>query len=89
MDLWFKAKTYGYGWYPANWKGWIVIAVYLIALASFIRYCFSFGEDFNVWLYLSGVVALTAILIFICYKKGESARWRWGKKNEDDSKNSS
>ena len=78
MEIWFKAKQYGYGWYPANWKGWLVIAVYLVALGSFIAYCFSFGESFNVWLYLAGVAVLTGTLIYVCRKKGEPAHWRWG-----------
>jgi len=78
MALWFKAKTYGYGWCPCNWKGWAVIAVYLIVLVAFIRYCFSFGENFDVRLYLAGVGALTGALVLVAYKKGEPAHWRWG-----------
>ena len=35
-QLWFKAKKYGYGWYPATWQGWLVILVYLTILGLLI-----------------------------------------------------
>jgi hypothetical protein len=79
MNYWFKGKRYGYGWYPATWQGWLVLAVYLIILGAFVAYNVSFGENFNVLLYLAGVFFITAALIYICYKKGEPTRWRWGK----------
>ena len=27
--IWFKRKTYGYGWTPATWQGWLIIAVWI------------------------------------------------------------
>ncbi len=79
MKYWFKAKTFGYGWYPSTWQGGIVVSVYLVVLGAFVWWFVRNAKTFNVWLYLGGVLALTSILIFICYKKGEPARWRWGK----------
>ncbi|MCX6717702.1 MAG: hypothetical protein NTU76_03445 [Candidatus Taylorbacteria bacterium] len=23
--LWFKRKTYGWGWVPSSWEGWFVV----------------------------------------------------------------
>ena len=34
-QLWFKAKTYGYGWYPVTWQGWLVILIYVLGVAGF------------------------------------------------------
>ena len=37
--IWFKAKEYGWGWYPFTWEGWTVTGVYvalILALASTI-----------------------------------------------------
>ncbi len=79
MKYWFKAKTFGYGWYPVSWQGWLVLAAYFIVLSVFVLYNVSFGENMDVWSYLAGVFIITAALIYICYKKGEPAHWRWGK----------
>ncbi len=26
---WFKAKNYGWGWYPATWQGWLILAGFI------------------------------------------------------------
>lgn len=82
--LWFKAKCYGYGWYPATWQGWLVLGVYLVVLIAaeivFIRN--TTAEHYSLWhiaMYLVFVALITGVLIWISYKKGEPAHWRWGK----------
>jgi hypothetical protein len=71
---WFAAKTYGWGWgFPMRWQGWVVMVGFVLAIAVgaplvkrgavfFVAYC----------------VALGAVLMAICYWKGEAPRWRWG-----------
>jgi hypothetical protein len=84
-QIWFRAKRYGYGWYPATWQGWAVIGAYvaLILLPVFYqRYVvptFMTKTQFSV-VFIPYVVVLVAILIGICHRKGEPARWRWGGK---------
>lgn len=80
---WFKAKKYGWGWYPATWQGWLILAVY-IALVAFNF----FRNDYNsqsvqttVLGFAPEFVVLTAILIGICYATGEKPGWHWGNKN--------
>ncbi len=81
--IWFVQKTYGWGWTPSTWEGWLTIALYLVALA-FI----SSRIDDSAILPVKDtliesvlpILFITAILIFICYKKGEKPQWRWGKK---------
>lgn len=77
--FWFKAKTYGYGWYPATWQGWLIILAYLAILGGLV---FLFETDIEKYLvfYLASVFILTGLLIYISHKKGEPAKWRWGKK---------
>jgi uncharacterized membrane protein YhaH (DUF805 family) len=71
--LWFKAKRYGWGWTPCSWQGW---AVLLIWVALFI---FSVIKIDHEWLKnVLAIIILTVVLIYICYKKGEKPRWRWG-----------
>ena len=76
---WFKAKTYGWGWRPATWQGWLIIAVYLI-LFGILMYIFETNIEKYLVFYLTSVFVLTGLLIYISYKKGEPAKWRWGKK---------
>ncbi len=78
--LWFKAKNYGYGWYPCSWQGWIIIAVYVLLLLFVFRIIDV--NSHSVSDTLIGIIipflVLTLLLIAICYKTGEKARWRWG-----------
>ncbi len=77
--LWFRAKLYGYGWTPASWQGWLVLAIYLggvIGLSVFMDSLLTF------WQVLAIVVSFivqTVLLLIICVLTGERARWRWGK----------
>jgi hypothetical protein len=74
---WFPAKTYGWGWgIPSTWQGWLVLAVYSagLLLSSLLLNPQIYPKSFSCF-----VVVLTALLLFICWKKGEPTRWRWGK----------
>ncbi len=77
--LWFKAKRYGWGWYPVTWQGWVVLVVYVgLALAFSLTVDETSSVREVVFTCLLPVTLLTATLIRICYKKGERPRWRWG-----------
>lgn len=79
--LWFKAKTYGYGWYPSSLAGWIVTIIYvLLVLFVFITVDIN-SQSVSDTLFdgFLPFVIITLLFILICIKKGEKARWRWGK----------
>ena len=79
--IWFKAKRYGYGWYPATWQGWTVIGVYLAVFAILAAVFETNVEKF--WLpYLIFIFILTSLLVYISYKTGEKPSWRWGNKDK-------
>lgn len=71
--LWFKAKTYGYGWTPVTWQGWLVVGIYLV-FVIWLSTIFAPGIE-----YFGLMLLATIVLIWISAKKGEKARWRWGK----------
>jgi uncharacterized membrane protein YhaH (DUF805 family) len=72
--IWFKRKTFGWGWYPSTWQGWTVLAVWV---ALFV---FSVLKMDHEWLKnILFIFIITAVLIWICYKKGEKPRWSWGR----------
>jgi len=70
---WFKRKTFGWGWVPATWQGWLVLVVWSL-LFTFTMVIFDHEWLKNLIISL----ILTGILIFICFKKGEKPKWRWG-----------
>ena len=72
--LWFKRKTFGWGWTPSTWEGWLVLAVWGVV------FYFSLQNLDHEWLKNMLVITLaTLILLVISYLKGESPRWQWGK----------
>jgi hypothetical protein len=81
--LWFKAKLYGWGWAPVKWQGWLVILAYVGLILTLV---ISGEKDIpgnpdsgsNFLVLALPIILLTALLIFICYKKGEKPRWQWG-----------
>jgi hypothetical protein len=81
--VWFKAKRYGYGWYPATWQGWLIILIYVgLIIADFRRIdaVQHSGSDTLInW--VPDSVLLTILLLVICVKTGEKAKWRWGGKD--------
>jgi hypothetical protein len=75
---WFPAKRYGWGWgLPSSWQGWLVIVGYLALLALG---CTLFPPASRTAAFVGYVAGLTALLIAICWLKGEPPRWRWGDK---------
>ncbi|MFA5127973.1 MAG: hypothetical protein WC457_03150 [Patescibacteria group bacterium] len=79
--LWFKAKKYGFGWYPATWQGWLVLLLYTAILVSLI-YIFESDIEKYLVIYILSVFVLSGLLIYICYKTGEKPGWRWGDKDK-------
>ncbi len=81
--LWFRAKRYGWGWTPVTWQGWAVMAAYMAVVLGWAGY--EVGGTGRrqpisaVWPGLVVILLLTALLIAICWIRGERPRWRWGK----------
>lgn len=80
--LWFKAKKYGWGWYPATWQGWAVLGMYIFAVSKHAFYVDTYTNSVSSILlsFLPDVYIMTVFLIIICYATGEKPRWRWGDK---------
>jgi hypothetical protein len=75
--IWFVNKTYGYGWTPATWEGWLVIFLWLILFIPL-----TLTMEHNWILGLIGIFFITSLLIYVSYKKGEKPRWQWGGKRD-------
>ncbi len=83
--LWFKRKKYGWGWIPVSWEGWMTLSFYLILVLSLLRSVdIAQGSTKDILInFLPRIIILTAILIVICYKKGETPKWTWGEEKTE------
>ena len=77
MSHWFPAKRHGWGWgLPSSWQGWVVFGAFIVLLAlGFVL----FPPKAQLGALLAYVAVLVALLIGICWLKGEPPRWHWGK----------
>lgn len=80
--LWFKAKNYGYGWYPATWQGWLILAVFIVLIiwdfTNLNTTQHSVSDLLINW--IPDIFFLTLLLTGVCWVTGEKPEWRWGKK---------
>ena len=73
---WFPAKTRGWGWGPpCRWQGWVVVAVYALAMAACAIGLLPHRGPMS---FLAASVALSALMVAVCWITGEPPRWRWG-----------
>ena len=82
--LWFKRKLYGWGWVPVRWQGWVVIILFVvITIWNFQRIdaVQHSGSD-TLINFIPQTFILVLILLAICWKKGESPKWMWGREKK-------
>ncbi len=83
--FWFKTKQYGWGWYPATWQGWAVLAMYIFTLFSIVTFVDNHAHSASDALmgFFPSAYILTVFLIIICYATGQKPRWQWGSEYYD------
>ena len=87
--IWFKAKRFGWGWYPCSWQGWAVLALYFYAVISnilFINHHLDLVID-STKQFVPQIYVLTIFLIIICYITGEKPTWNWSLRKKNELKN--
>lgn len=78
--LWFKAKTYGWGWTPCTWEGWLVTAIYIGLILLPTRNIKPDTTVANIMsAYFLPFALSTIVFIFVASMTGEKPRWQWGK----------
>lgn len=80
--LWFRAKTYGFGWVPVGWRGWSLTFLYAASIVALFRVVDFKSDKTGDTLVTVAIpfVFITVLFIVLCYQKGERPGWRWGKK---------
>lgn len=73
---WFPAKRYGWGWGPPRvWQGWVVLLVFFGLLVIGAATVLPAKGSLVFLVYMA---ILCAVLMAVCWIKGERPRWRWG-----------
>lgn len=79
---WFRAKKFGYGWgLPTSWQGYVVFVIFILAsilTVVVLEKNTHSGSDFLIGV-IPTVGLMIATLVAICYRYGETPKWRWGK----------
>lgn len=80
---WFKAKQYGWGWYPASWQGWTCMTAHIAVIVASIYLMHRYGEvsAYTVPFALLAAISSSLALVAVAWKKGETPHWNWGKKD--------
>ncbi|MFA6236978.1 MAG: VOC family protein [Bacteriovorax sp.] len=79
-NLWFRRKTYGWGWTPITWQGWAVTALF-VAIPLFIKLITKSLDltknEQNFYVFATLPLVLVG-LVLVCLRYGEKPRWQWG-----------
>ena len=78
-DAWFVPKRYGYGASPANWKGWVFLAV-MVAILIAAR--IPLVDALHAWFGLVVAIWFAAVVVVVRAKGAGAWRWRWGNRDE-------
>ena len=78
---WFKAKLYGWGWYPSTWEGWTIMILWFAAIIEIFKLADINSHSASDTLIKMALpfLFLLLLLLIITWKTGEKPRWRWGK----------
>lgn len=70
---WFRAKTYGWGWVPVSWQGWMVVVIYMYAVGTVFFSVDSRSHSISDTLFnfILPCILATVVMIGICYRTSE------------------
>ena len=83
QKLWFRRKTYGWGWTPSTVEGGLVVVMFLVLLlANALRLEIDITTNPVVLkLFFIQTLLISVVFLGICYYKGEKPRFNWGDKH--------
>ena len=88
-EIWFKARPFGWGWYPATWQGWFVVYAAVGAIFYGVHdapelEAAGMTEAEILPLLLTRIGIPVVVLIAISIAKGEKSEWRWSWKSMEN-----
>ncbi|MBU6371022.1 MAG: hypothetical protein KGH93_00360 [Patescibacteria group bacterium] len=80
--LWFRAKRFGWGWYPVSVEGWAVTLIYAFVMVRAVLWADHTHSASDTLIKLAPIfIIVTGLFLVICYRTGEAPGWHWGEKN--------
>jgi len=83
---WFKSKSYGYGFHPISWEGWIstLVLVGLLSISAYVNGFFTAEVGIKSGLsFLFDVVIVSGVFTALFKDNVEGGlRWRWGREKK-------
>ncbi len=78
--LWFRRKTYGWGWTPITWQGWSITAFFIAVplVVKLIIKTLGYSKEIQNFSLLAVVPLVIVGLVVVCLRFGEKPRWQWG-----------
>jgi len=76
--IWFKRKTYGWGWTPVSWQGWLSTVVYAVVLLWLFRVVDSLSHSMSDVLvgFAPAFIFTTLVFVAVCWVTGEESRFQ-------------
>ena len=81
MKKWFKARSYGYGWEPVTWQGWLVVILFVGGLLwNAYTFLQTTQGSADVKMLIIRFLVLLVLMVLIGHLMGEKPKWNWGKR---------
>ena len=85
---WFIPKSYGYGFYPITWEGWISVFIFigLLLISAYVNGFFTLEIGTKSGLNFILDVCILSSLFTVIFKDKikDGLQWRWGSKKISD-----
>ena len=77
---WFRRKSYGWGWTPVSWQGWLALVLYIAVNVLIFRLVdlHSHSNSDTLINFAPRFLLLTVGFYLICTFAGEKPKWQWG-----------
>lgn len=82
--IWFKSRRYGWGFAPATWQAWLIMAIWLMLVVVYVVNIDNASESIAQTLLsvLPFVVLMVVILVMISYRRGENPKLQWRRRKK-------
>jgi hypothetical protein len=72
VDVWFKKKKIGWGYYPSSKEGWLITGLYLI-LAILLGVWYEGDPAVRFKWFISGLILMVGVLIILASRHSEKS----------------
>ena len=79
---WFRRRSYGYGWRPITWQGWLVTLLTIVSILCSGAFVKQFPTNLVAIYSIIQIFISVIVLIFVCVASGPTPTWQWGHPTE-------